>query len=160
MNKCPHCGSENLDLGKTPGIGAGLDLCNDCGGLSRAGKSLHREVKEYGTVLMGGDHPSGWAAPTTVTLAIDDLRKIITSVERIKTQVATHIQFLLDRIQQLEGQSLIKGGVVDDNYCLVVVEPLEMVLDAVQKFVRLRDYPPGLTEAIQILREDSTRSTS
>jgi hypothetical protein len=32
---CPHCGSPAMDRGAT-----GLDLCNDCGGLSRDGKVL------------------------------------------------------------------------------------------------------------------------
>lgn len=32
---CPHCGSTNVDPGAT-----GLDLCRDCGGLSRSGRAL------------------------------------------------------------------------------------------------------------------------
>jgi hypothetical protein len=40
---CPHCGSNNVDRGFT-----GLDLCEDCGGLSRAGKTL-RQASEPST---------------------------------------------------------------------------------------------------------------
>lgn len=35
---CPHCGSPAMDRGAT-----GLDLCNDCGGLSRDGKVLSQQ---------------------------------------------------------------------------------------------------------------------
>lgn len=36
---CPHCSSDRLDPGST-----GLDLCHDCGGLSREGKPLERRT--------------------------------------------------------------------------------------------------------------------
>lgn len=33
---CPHCGSYDMDRGAT-----GLDLCNKCGGLTRAQREIH-----------------------------------------------------------------------------------------------------------------------
>jgi hypothetical protein len=39
---CPHCGSSNVDGGVT-----GLDLCEDCGGLSRDGEILAPPARRH-----------------------------------------------------------------------------------------------------------------
>lgn len=53
---CPHCGFDVTDIGAT-----GLDLCGNCGGLSRGGKPLQRET-DYRPRPVEGRHALfvGW----------------------------------------------------------------------------------------------------